>query len=440
VTLVTAENHFRQQRLDAWKSIARYLGRTCRTVQRWHAEYGLPIHRLGGDKVTIFAYTDELDDWMRNRGRCLTSVPTESSGPVLLHAALMRDEYAQRHENAGSLSIHVPGKGRSAELVIHAERMWGCLSDANVGMIVRLFREAVDLDPFNAVALGGLAKAITVECLLGKLHPSVAYPVAEAAVKSALEIDPKLSVAKCTLGLLKMVTKRDWLGARVALDEALDLRPLTTDALMGRALLYIAEGCLQESSHYMQEAGMQSALSSPVVELYCWSEYLAGEYANAMDQVAQARASGQFGSVFNAVEALASIQIEAPVAHIQRMESLAVESPHHAVLQGALGYAYAVNGQGRRASEILDAMTHSCAHEKMCEPYAISLIQLGLNQRQEAVKRLEQSYREGSLWSLGFQSDAILEPLRHDPHFRQFMSKVSYPVSESADQRLGFAG
>lgn len=388
----------------------------------------------------IFAYADELDDWMRNRGRCMTSDPTEISRPVLLQPPLVRDEPAQRHENAGSLPTHGPGKNRSAELVIHAERMWGCLSDANIGTIVRLFRDAVDLDPFNAVALGGLAKAIAVECLLGKLRPSVAYPVAGAAVKSALEIDPELPEAKCTLGLLKMVTQRDWQGARLALDEALNLRPLTTDALVGRALLSIAEGCQQEASHYLQEARKQNVLSSPVVELYCWSEYLAGEYAVAMDQVSQARASGQFGSVFDAVEALASIQLEAPGAHIQRMEALAADSPHHAVLQGALGYAYAVNGQGRKASEILDAMAHPCVHEKMSDPYAIALILLGLNQRQAAVTRLDESYREGSLWSLGFQSDAILEPLRHDPHFRQFMSKVSYPVSEIPHRRLGFAG
>jgi tetratricopeptide (TPR) repeat protein len=440
VTSVAAENYSRQQRLDAWKSIAGYLGRTCRTVQRWHAEYGLPIHRLGGDKGSIFAYSDELDDWMRNRGRRLTSDPTEISGPVLLHAALVRDAPAQRHENTGSLLAHGPEKSSSAELVIHAEKMWGCLSDANVGMIVRLFRVAVDLDPFNAVALGGLAKAIVVECLMGKVRPSVAYPVAEAAVQLALEIDPELLEAKCMLGLLKMVIKRDWQGARLALDETLNVFPRTAGVLAARALLSIAERCLQEASGHIQEARMQNALSAPVVELYCWSEYLAGEYASAMEQVEQARASGQFGSVFDAVEALASIQIEAPDAHIQRMEALAADSPDHTVLQGALGYAYAMNGHGRRAGDILDAMTHSCAQEKMCEPYAIALIQLGLNQRQEAVKRLEQSYREGSLWSLGFQSDAILEPLRHDPHFRQFMSKISYPVSESADRSLGFAG
>jgi hypothetical protein len=38
---------------------------------------------------------------------------------------------------------------------------------------------------------------------------------------------------------------------------------------------------------------------------------------------------------------------------------------------------------------------------------------------------LEQSYREGSLWSLGFSSDPILAQLRNDPHYRLLLSKVS---------------
>jgi hypothetical protein len=36
---------------------------------------------------------------------------------------------------------------------------------------------------------------------------------------------------------------------------------------------------------------------------------------------------------------------------------------------------------------------------------------------------LEQSYREGSLWSLGFPSDPILAQLRNDLHYRLFLSR-----------------
>jgi hypothetical protein len=76
----------------------------------------------------------------------------------------------------------------------------------------------------------------------------------------------------------------------------------------------------------------------------------------------------------------------------------------------------------------------------MHEPYAIALVLIGLGRRQEAVRRLEQSYREGSFWSLGFRSDPILAPLHNDPYFQQFLTKASYPVSESADPSLEFAG
>ena len=63
---------FADARLDTWKSIAQYLGRSTRTVQRWRSEYGLPVRHLGGDATSVFAYTDEFDEWLRGRN------PTDS--------------------------------------------------------------------------------------------------------------------------------------------------------------------------------------------------------------------------------------------------------------------------------------------------------------------------------------------------------------------------
>jgi hypothetical protein len=71
--------------------------------------------------------------------------------------------------------------------------------------------------------------------------------------------------------------------------------------------------------------------------------------------------------------------------------------------------------------------------EKCREPYAVALVQIGLKQMQEAVKQLEQSYRNGSLWSLGFLSDPILASLRKEPLFQQFLSKISCPVPDNSD-------
>ena len=51
--------------LSTWKDIASYLGRSVRTVQRWEVSYNLPIHRPNNDTQSVFACSDEIDDWMQ---------------------------------------------------------------------------------------------------------------------------------------------------------------------------------------------------------------------------------------------------------------------------------------------------------------------------------------------------------------------------------------
>jgi tetratricopeptide (TPR) repeat protein len=54
-------------RLDSWKEIAAYLGKVERTVKRWELNRGLPIHRVpGGGRAGVFAYTAELDEWLKS--------------------------------------------------------------------------------------------------------------------------------------------------------------------------------------------------------------------------------------------------------------------------------------------------------------------------------------------------------------------------------------
>jgi hypothetical protein len=57
------------ERLDSWKAVAAYLGRDAGTVRRWERTRGLPIHRVpGGKGSSVFAYTDEIDAWLKSAG------------------------------------------------------------------------------------------------------------------------------------------------------------------------------------------------------------------------------------------------------------------------------------------------------------------------------------------------------------------------------------
>jgi len=54
--------------LNSWKEIATYLGRGVRTVQRWEAQLGLPVHRPAGkDHSAVLAFSSELDQWLDRR-------------------------------------------------------------------------------------------------------------------------------------------------------------------------------------------------------------------------------------------------------------------------------------------------------------------------------------------------------------------------------------
>lgn len=56
--------------LQSWKEISQYVGRGVRTVQRWEAMYGLPVHRPSGrSRSAVFALQSELDAWLLSVGR-----------------------------------------------------------------------------------------------------------------------------------------------------------------------------------------------------------------------------------------------------------------------------------------------------------------------------------------------------------------------------------
>jgi len=428
-----------QQRLDSWKSIANHMDKSCRTLQRWHTTYGLPIYRIGGSMGSIFAYGNELDEWMRTRGSRLEPEPPQIPAPER-----SKQSHAQDDSDYAPAVYNVPmipesSRRRSAELVALGYRMWKTLSHGNLNTIARLFREAIDLDPNNASAFAGLGNVLVAQSALGIVDANFAYRAAQFSLQRALEIDPNNVEAKCTSAWLKMFWTREWQQAREGLDEVVEMDPPVLRGIVGQGMFRIAEGRLKEASSFLRQASKVSVLNSIALGMYCWSEYIAGEYATALFEIEQCRASGHFGLIFDVVEALAAIQGEPTEVHIRRIEALAADSPHYQVLQGVLGYAYAVSGQIQKASSLLDELINPRIVRKHADPYAVALILTGLNDNEGAVQLIEQSYREGSLWSLGFLSDPILSSLRNDRKCQPAFKRLSYPVPKSSNSELEIA-
>jgi TolB-like protein len=78
-------------RLDSWKEIAAFFGRDERTVRRWEKERGLPAHRVpGGARGSVFAYANELADWLKGRSEEL-----DIEDPVSQEVANAQTDFAR---------------------------------------------------------------------------------------------------------------------------------------------------------------------------------------------------------------------------------------------------------------------------------------------------------------------------------------------------------
>ncbi len=77
-------------RLDSWKEIAVYLNRSVRTVRRWEADEGLPVHRhMHRALGNVYAFKSEIDAWQQTgQLRHVQSPPSSAIGSITSIAVL----------------------------------------------------------------------------------------------------------------------------------------------------------------------------------------------------------------------------------------------------------------------------------------------------------------------------------------------------------------
>jgi tetratricopeptide (TPR) repeat protein len=82
----TSAHQLTPQKLDSWKEIAAFFDRDERTVRRWEKERALPVHRVpGGGRGGVYAYPNELRDWLKGRASDLDS-PASETAPASLES------------------------------------------------------------------------------------------------------------------------------------------------------------------------------------------------------------------------------------------------------------------------------------------------------------------------------------------------------------------
>jgi tetratricopeptide (TPR) repeat protein len=281
------------RRLSGWKEIGGFFQKNERTVKRWE-QRGLPVHRLpGGANTAVFAYTDELETWLKgSRG----GAPAE--GPSLSEPSQVSPQVAEpdspapqtplpktqparyrRHITAAAAGIVVvlalgvgasqflrqPGTGELAmtrrqpdpaasQLYFSGLYHWNTRTTEGLKAALGEFRQAIALDPDYAAAHAGLGNAYNLLAQYGVMKPAEAYPRAVAAAERAIALDPQLADGYGALGFALFYGFKDLRRSEPLFRRALSLDPMSSRTFHWYALIMMHTGKFEEPLRAIDKA------------------------------------------------------------------------------------------------------------------------------------------------------------------------------------------
>jgi tetratricopeptide (TPR) repeat protein len=247
-----------EAKLGSWKEIAAFFGRDLRTVKRWEATRGLPLHRVpGGGSARVYAYPGELEAWLASgradgaadrRSRTGAGSPpprlwlAAGAAAIAVFGALAWMEFS-----AGLPRPVAAAGSRKVDPAVEELYRTGLYyrqTRTAMGLATAIddFTQAIVRDPAYAPAYAGLAGAYNLLPEYTVMTPQDAYPRAEAAARRAIALDPDLAEAHASLGYVDFYWSRRPGAALREFQTALRLDPGSANAHHWRATVLMTLG------------------------------------------------------------------------------------------------------------------------------------------------------------------------------------------------------
>jgi TolB-like protein/Flp pilus assembly protein TadD len=289
---------------------------------------------------------------------------------------------------------------------------------------VEYFQQAIDKDPYYALAYTGLADSYA---LLGSveysaLPPAEAMPKARAAAIKALEVDDALAEAHASVAYVHIFDWH-WYEAERAYRRAIELNPNYATAHHWYAMYLGAMGRHDEALEEIKLAQELDPLSLPISVGVGWHFFLTRQYHRAVEEYRKTLEMDPNFYMAHFLLGLAHEQesrFDEAIAAYQQAQAL---SNGHPLMIAAPGHAYAALGQRDEAQAVLDQLAQ-LAKRRYVSPYYIAAIYTGLCEKEQALAWLDQaceSRSEGLVW---LKVDPLFDSLRADARFADLLHRV----------------
>jgi eukaryotic-like serine/threonine-protein kinase len=171
----------------------------------------------------------------------------------------------------------------SYDAYLRGRYFWNKRTEASLRKAIEHFQRALDLDPLHAPSYSGIADSyFYLGYSFGRMDPNDAMPKAKAAALHALELDPYLADAHCSLGMVQGIYDWDWAAAESSFQRAIALNPSLGTALHFNSLVLSAFRRSGESLAHIHRALESDPLSLPINNFVGMMHFAARQYDAAI--------------------------------------------------------------------------------------------------------------------------------------------------------------
>ncbi|MEO7136379.1 MAG: protein kinase [Gemmatimonadales bacterium] len=290
-----------------------------------------------------------------------------------------------------------------------------------------LFRQALERDSTLADAYVGLGYAyMNLGIAHGDLDSREAFPLVREAAQRALELDSASAGGHVLLGMYEWGYGWDWKRAKAELERAVEIDPGSAFGYNNLAFIYSALGRFDNAIRAATRATELDPLT-PMMWADVGVQYYAGErYAEAVPKIDRALQLDPNGPPYH--WAMGAVYVEAGemskgLDHLQRAVEL---SGGQEGFRGYVGYARGLMGDTAAAHAVLRRLDTSWrARPSGNTALAIALVHIGLNNRDQAFRWLDEAYRGRSSNLAFIATTAPGKRLASDPRYPVLLRRLN---------------
>ena len=291
------------------------------------------------------------------------------------------------------------------------------------------FEQAIEADPGYALAYAGLGSYYGFASGHGLMDPEEGWPKAEAALSKALELDPRLPLARHGRAGIRWIY-RDWAGAETEFRNALQLNANDAEAHNHYGAFLLAKGRFDEAISERRDALTLDPLSTRYLTNLGEAYYFAKRYNEAIGQYRQALELDPKDALVHEWLGDAYQRVGDERGALAEWRT-ALTLRGDAAVANRISEISATRGFAAAVRALAQSKLERCIRQKNRGEFVPAIdyarAYISLNQAEKAIEWLEKASRERNRFVFFLNTDPFYDPLRGDARFDAIARSVGVP-------------